>query len=292
MKCEDTIKKENENKFQEIVNKWIKKAEEFCENSWRLNECFRDTLWEIYDKDYAYSTISLTESNIRNLVEDIFEKWFAEFEETTDFEINFWNEIKQDVEQLFVDEEDINEKIVEIEREIYFTILNKKYDFIEQFVKDAISYTNKLIKLEIKYEEKFKDLVKNDNFEKDYLGCSFHEILEKVKEEFINNFNFAEEYKRFQNNPIVRAINGDYRDFLLKKFKDALVGYLSVKNLKREEIISLIKNDLEKLAKKHGKNDFYLDIVRVETKIWDSVARSYENEIKKYFDNNFGFLFM
>jgi len=292
MEYENMGEKRNEDKFKEIVNKWIKEAEYFCENSWRLNEYFRDALWEIYDEDYGYSAISLTESNIQNLVESIFEKWFAEFEKTTDFEITFWSRIKQDVEQLFIDEEDINEKIVEIEREIYSTILNKKYDFIKQFVKDAVSYTNKLIRLEIKYEEKFKDLVKNENFEKDYLGCSFYEILEKVKEEFINKFNFAEEYKRFQNNPIVRAIDGDYRDFLLKRFKETLVGYLSVKNLKREEIVSLIKNDLEKLAKKHGKDDFYLDIVRVETKIWDSVVRSYENEIKKYFDNNFGFLFM
>jgi hypothetical protein len=283
---------EKEDKFQEIVNKWIKKAEEFCENSWRLNECFREALWEIYDENFAYSAISIAKSNIQELVESIFEEWFAYFEETDDFEINFWSRIKQDVEQLFVDEEDVNEKIVEIEREIYFTILNKKYDFIEEFVKDAVSYTNKLIKLEIKYEEKFKDLLKNENFEKDYLGCSFYEILEKVKEEFINNFNFAEEYERFQNNPIVRAINGDYRDFLLKKFKDMLVGYLSVKNLKREEILNFIKNDLEKLAQKHGKDNFYLDIARVETKIWDSVVRNYENEIEKYFDNNFGFLFM
>ncbi len=75
-------------------------------------------------------------------MKELRDKWFKE---TTNFEVDFESKIRYDVEQLFVEEEDVNEKIEEIKKEIYYTILDKKYNFIEKFVKDALSYTNELL---------------------------------------------------------------------------------------------------------------------------------------------------
>ena len=180
-----------------------------------------------------------SKTSVQELIRELFRNWFYWFEETTNFEVDFESKIRYDVEQLFVEEEDVNEKIEEIKKEIYYTILDKKYNFIEKFVKDALSYTNELLNLKIKYQEYSKELIKNNKLEKEFLGCDFDTILGKVKNEFVSKFNFSEQYERYKNNPIVRAIGGNY-----------------------DELRNSVKNDLVNLAEKYNKENYYNEFTK------------------------------
>ena len=64
-----------------------------------------------------------SKTSVQELIRELFRNWFYWFEETTNFEVDFESKIRYDVEQLFVEEEDGNEKIEEIKKEIYYTIL-------------------------------------------------------------------------------------------------------------------------------------------------------------------------
>jgi len=64
-----------------------------------------------------------SKTSVQELIRELFREWFYWFEETTNFEVDFESKIRYDVEQLFVEEEDVNEKIEEIKKEIYYTIL-------------------------------------------------------------------------------------------------------------------------------------------------------------------------
>ncbi|MFZ8846354.1 MAG: hypothetical protein ACO2O6_04060 [Candidatus Hydrothermia bacterium] len=64
-----------------------------------------------------------SKTSVQELIRELFRNWFYWFEETTNFEVDFESKIRYDVEQLFVEEEDVNEKIEEIKKEIYYTIL-------------------------------------------------------------------------------------------------------------------------------------------------------------------------
>ena len=64
-----------------------------------------------------------SKASVQELIRELFREWFYWFEETTNFEVDFESKIRYDVEQLFVEEEDVNEKIEEIKKEIYYTIL-------------------------------------------------------------------------------------------------------------------------------------------------------------------------
>jgi hypothetical protein len=282
---------ENKDKFQEIVNKWIGIARDVCKNHWLLqNDYFREALWAIYDRDFKYTSLysSVTDTDIEVIVNALYKEWFRVFRGTAKFDADFESKIRHDVEKLFVDEEDIKEKVAEIIDEISLIILKEKFGFIKKFVKNAILYTKELIK----YIEQLKNLVKNDELEKKYFGCSFYELLEKVKEDFINKTNFSEEYEKFSKDPITRAIGGNYYDYLLKRFRDTLVYYLTTKNLKREEIDNLIRKKIEKLAQEYKKENYYLDIMEVKIKVWEEIVRDYEEEVKKYFENKLRFLFI
>jgi hypothetical protein len=275
--------------LKELINKWIKIAEKACDNYWMLqDDYFREILWYIYDNNFKFSTVSnSSKTSVQELIRELFRNWFYWFEETTNFEVDFESKIRYDVEQLFVEEEDVNEKIEEIKKEIYYTILDKKYNFIEKFVKDALSYTNELLNLKIKYQEYSKELIKNNKLEKEFLGCDFDTILGKVKNEFVSKFNFSEQYERYKNNPIVRAIGGNYYDFLLKKFKEFLVDYLLTNNLKKDEFRNSVKNDLVNLAEKYNKENYYFDILDIEFSFWKEVIKNYESKIENYFRDEF-----
>jgi hypothetical protein len=64
-----------------------------------------------------------SKTSVQELIRELFRNWFYWFEETTNFEVDFESKIRYDVEQLFVEEEDVNEKIEKIKKEIYYTIL-------------------------------------------------------------------------------------------------------------------------------------------------------------------------